>query len=345
MELVKRSIELWPCKKEYNINDIAHIVLCADKNVIRSLGVTIYSVAKYITIPCMFHIFFNGDLSRVDEARFKEIGKNFSVAISLYWLDASQFNMLHTSRHISVTAYYRLLVPYVLKEHGIFRFLYIDTDILCIRDIANIFSFDLNDKIALVVKDLNLIPANQTWWKKHCKEIGMSTMEYFNSGMMLINVEPYVREDIGQQAVILASERSYEHMDQDVLNILLEGKVLFDEEHKYNCTMSVPDSLVPNSVKLIHFTGFKKPWKLYTSYWGNSFAQNPKPKNGNTWKYAYYKIWREYAAQSPWHDVPFDAPRNAHEWRWVSDMYWRNQEYGKAIAAYGQYLKHKFIKA
>lgn len=344
--LLENSIVLCDHTQKHEINEIAHIVLCADKNVIQSLGITIYSVAKHITIPSMFHIFFNGEMPEKDKIRLLDIGEEFSLSISIYWLDGSIFNTLHTSRHISVTAYYRLLVPYVLKERGINHFLYLDTDILCIRDIANIFSMMMDDDmVALVVKDYNAIPANQKWWLEHCRDIGMKATDYFNSGMMFININQYVRYDIGNKAIELAIAKSYEHMDQDVLNILLERKVIFDERHEYNCTMSVPDDLVPDTVKLIHFTGFKKPWKLYTSYWGNDVSQNPKPKHGNTWKYAYYKIWREYAAQSPWHDVPFDAPRNAHEWRWVSDMYRRNREYGKAIAAYGQYLKYKFIKA
>lgn len=55
--LLENSIVLCDHTQKHEINEIAHIVLCADKNVIQSLGITIYSVAKHITIPCMFHIF------------------------------------------------------------------------------------------------------------------------------------------------------------------------------------------------------------------------------------------------------------------------------------------------
>lgn len=344
MKFITRKISLNKDLKLKNINDMAHIALCADKNVIYSLGVAVYSLAKHLAMPGMFHLFINGTITDSDCKRLKVLSTQYSVPIVLYYVDNTIFKTLHFSDVISVTTYYRLIVPHVLGELGIQRVLYIDTDILCVRDISSMFQLDLGNKIAMVGLDYSLVPKNKVWWQTHCGDIGMAGLTYFNAGMMLIDIPKYIAENIGYRALALAQQRAYAYMDQDVLNILLEGKVLFDEKHEYNCTLSIPDERFPWDVKIVHFTGFKKPWKLYTSHWGKNISQNPKPQYGNTWKYGFYELWRQYAAASPWKNRPFDTPQNAHEWRWVSDMYRRNGQYGKALQTYGIYVKHKFGK-
>ena len=114
--------------------------------------------------------------------------------------------------------------------------LYLDTDILCIKDVSNLFKVDLKDKIAYVIKDATSIPK---YWDEYCKSIGMKSQKYFNSGVLLIDIDNYLMNDIGIKAIKLASKNDYKYLDQDVLNILLEGKVIFDNENHNNCTMSV----------------------------------------------------------------------------------------------------------
>lgn len=301
MELLQEKKVLFvPEQHNQNTETNNQIVLCGDKNVIRALGVTVYSIAKHSKKECTFHIFFNGTLPVSDEEKLKELGNKFAVSIIIYRINPDIFKELYSSKFISITAYYRLMVPYVLIEDNIQKVLYIDSDVLCVKDISPVFTLDLSSSIAFVGKDNSIVPKNQIWWKQHCKKIGMAGTEYFNSGMLLINMPAYIKHNIGKKALALAAKTDYAHMDQDVLNIVLEGNVLFDEKNEYNCTMSIPDDLVSPDVRIVHFTGFKKPWKLYTSHWGDDVSQNPQPKNGNSWKYQYYKLWRDYAAESPW---------------------------------------------
>ena len=329
-------------KETYDAKVSAHIALCADKNVIRAMGVTIVSVLKNTTLPTHIHIFFNGMLPEEEVNRFKIIAETYATCISIYWLDNTFIEKLHCTAAISVTAYYRLLVPDILWKEHIVQCLYLDTDILVSKNIDELLNYNLMQYAAYVIRDATSIPE---WWKKYCKSIGMSGFTYFNSGVILMNNEIMVAENIWIQAIKLAATKAFKYMDQDVLNIVLEGKVKFDETPMYNCTMSVQNweynKIGGDNIKIIHFTGDKKPWKLFTSHWETE--QNPQDKT-HSWKFTYYKLWRQYAAESPWSDVPFDVPKNAHEWRWTSDMYRRNGEYGKAISAYWQYLRYKFFE-
>ena len=90
----------------------------------------------------------------------------------------------------------------------------------------------------------------------------------------------------------------------------------------------------------MHFTGDKKPWKLFTLNWGENECISRN--DVYSWKYQYYKKWREYAKASPWKDVPLSLPQNAHEWRYLSKMYLKTGEYIYALKAYAKYLTIKF---
>lgn len=315
-----------------------NIVICGDKNVVASIGVTICSIIRYATATYAFHIFFKGILTDDTIKKIKNISSQYNVPIIIYSIDDRQLENLYSTEAISIPAYYRLLAPYILNEYETYACLYVDTDILCTQNIDNIFSLSLQNYIAYVVKDPTSKPKERN---KHCTKIGMKTNKYFNSGVMLINIPLYVKNDIGNKAIQLAAKKDYPYMDQDVLNILLEGNVLFDEQPLYNCTMSVTDDvyqqLGENNIKIVHFTGDKKPWKLFTSQWGTI---NPKD-NTHSWKFKYYKLWRQCAAESPWAGVPYDMPKNAHEWRWLSDMYRKNGEFIKAVKSYYRYVTAK----
>lgn len=317
-----------------------HIALCADRNVIRPLGVTIFSILKNIKQPCMFHIFFNGMLPTKEQDKFYDLAGIYNTSIIFYSVDNTYFSQFHSTKAITVTTYYRLIIPYYFETIGIDTFLYVDTDILCLQDISTLFTEDLKDKIAYVVKNSKYVQAEQIRYRT---SIGINQDEYFNAGVLLVRTIPYVRNDIGQKAIQLATTKAYHDMDQDILNILLRGKVIFDSEYFYNFTMQIhDDEWKPDwkdKVKLIHFTSDKKPWNLYTSNWGEN--KNAIQDTLHSWKYPYFKLWRQYASESPWKDVPLDMPKNYKEWRYLSSMYWQNGKFMKAAKAYFHYLKLK----
>lgn len=320
----------------HDFNDKANILLCSDKNVIRGLGVTIVSVLENMTIPCAIHIAFNGELPENEEARLAQIAKKYNVPFCVYWIDDSSIQRLNSNSYITVTTYYRLLMPYILQDFGIKKCLYLDTDILCANDIAKWYAQPLDNVIAAVTKDATSQPGLRE--TKTCQKLGMKGLKYFNAGILLINIDEYVKHDIGNKAIELCSEQKFGEMDQDVLNILLEGYVHFNESYAYNCGMSVRNSEVPETVCLVHFTGAKKPWKLCTV----ELKQGTLALfDEHSWKYAYYALWRKYANMSPWSEVPFDLPKNYREWRYLSTMYFKNGQISLGIKAYLKYLSAK----
>ncbi|PWM76647.1 MAG: hypothetical protein DBY32_11010 [Phascolarctobacterium sp.] len=327
-----------------NFNDFNNIVICMDKNVTKGGGVMVYSLLSNMKAKGIVHIFYNGTLSEDEKSRFDKLSIEFNTPIIFYFIDNSYVENLFATKDINTTSYYRFLCPYILKDIGnIKKMLYLDVDMLCIGDISSIFSYDLQNKIAYVVNDFEL-PKDKKAKEDRLQGLNLINSQYFNSGMMFIDVDRYVREDIGEKALKLAKSKNFPHMDQDVLNILLDGKTLFTSSVEYNCRIYVSDECFNKEreiVKIIHFTSRNKPWKAYTKFWD----ENSKVKNKrNTWIYQYYRLWREYALKSPWKDVEYVMPQNHTEWRLAAKEYFRNGNYKYSIQMYFKYLYSKFVQ-
>ena len=327
-----------------NYDDFNHVAICMDKNVTKGGGVMLYSLLSNIKSKIAIHIFYNGLLSEDEKGRFNKLSAEFNVPIIFYYIDNSYVENLFSTKDINTTTYYRFLCPYILKNIGnIKKMLYLDVDMLCIADISPIFSCDLQNKIAYVVNDFEL-PKDEEAKKYRLQGLELINCNYFNAGMLLIDIEKYVEEDIGEKALNLAMCNSFPFMDQDVLNILLDGKTIFTSSVEYNCRIYVRDDTFnkeKEKIKIIHFTSRNKPWKSYTKFWSeNSGVKNTR----NTWIYKYYRLWREYALKSPWCDVEYTEPKNCTEWRLLSREYYRNGNYKYAIQMYLKYLHSKFAQ-
>lgn len=307
------------------------------------MGVTIVSILENISAPCTVHIAFNGELPEHEEVRFRELSLKYEVPIMFYWIDDTKLSQLYSHSFINQTAYYRLVVPYILHEAGIEKCLYLDTDILCVGDFTQWYHRDLKGYIAYVTKDATSKPM----LREHttCVKLGMKGKLYFNSGILLINIPEYVKADIGNKAIALCQKQNFDAMDQDVMNVLMEGKVVLDDTYAYNCGLSVRNHEVPETIYFIHFTGSKKPWKLCTSKIRKQSYL--RLLSQHSWKNHYYEVWRKYATLSPWKDEPFELPKNHREWRYVYTMYFQTGNIYKAVHSLITFLqvRHKEKRA
>ncbi|KAF1680124.1 glycosyltransferase family 8 protein [Veillonella sp. R32] len=335
-ELVKSVEYLGSVDKSIDFSLHNNIAICSDENALYGLGVLAFSILKNIKSKCIIHIFFNGSLQESDKKRLERLTSLFDAFIVIYYMNNECFENLYTVRNITTTAYYRLVVPYILDFYNISKVLYLDTDMLVLSDISDLFTRSVT--VVYVVKNSTSKPLE---WEYYRSSIGMLHDSYFNSGMMLINVVAYKEYDIGQRAIKLLKQRDFKYMDQDVLNILLENLAEVDLSVRYNCTMSVVNNqyMAERRVDIVHFTGNKKPWKLFTEFWGDYDSNNEVEKY--SWKYKYYKLWRIYAEASPWNDVELEWPKDYHEWRYLSKAQIKNKQFIKGVISYYKYLKNK----
>ena len=72
---------------DVEFNEYNNIVICSDKNVVRSMGVLVYSIIKNTKTKCAFHIFFNGNMPIEDVEKFTYLSKKYSVPIVIYYIN------------------------------------------------------------------------------------------------------------------------------------------------------------------------------------------------------------------------------------------------------------------
>lgn len=114
----------------------------------------------------------------------------------------------------------RLLLPSLLPEHG--RLLYLDSDMLVNGSLRPLFDMPIEPFRLAAVEDCGgaLVRAVANPRLGH----RLST-PYFNSGMLLFDLDEWRREKIGETCIATIAERDDFWPDQDAINLVLEGRI------------------------------------------------------------------------------------------------------------------------
>lgn len=155
-------------------------------------------------------------LSDKSKQYLTELSEKYNNSIIYYDVDESRLQgvQFRKNRPLSMAAYYRLLLSSVLPD-DLDKVLYLDCDIIVVRDIEEIFHIEI-DNYALAAT-LDIFPYSQ----QHRLQLHMEADERtFCSGIMLVNLK-YWREHNVEQDLLEYSKRHREVVylhDQDVLN-------------------------------------------------------------------------------------------------------------------------------
>jgi lipopolysaccharide biosynthesis glycosyltransferase len=209
--------------------------------------------------------------------------------------------------YITATAYARFAIPEILQNYD--KVIYLDCDIVTNTDVADLFKIDLKNKLAGVVLDYEVIYAPKRRREYIKNVLGMQNPgHYFNSGVLILNTKLMRKQHTVDELLKKLKEiKTPLYMDQDILNIVLEGKVKIldirwnfykdilvflkrdidlgriSEEYlaKYKQVLEWKDAI-------IHFAGSSKPWRHKSS----------RPMNHYFWKYARMTPFYEFLLSS-----------------------------------------------
>ncbi len=202
-----------------------------------------------------FHVMVNG-LNRRDRAAWCETVRMDAdrASIRLVDFDDAPVRGLVRSSVITPTVYARLFLAEALPDDAR-RCIYADCDLLFRRDVAELWETDLEGH-AVGAVDNGLWDDPATYQKR----LGLRHATYFNSGVMLVDVEAWREADVGGKAVAFARKTGYRLTlyDQDALNGALDDAWLRLPEH-WNLWVVHPE-LHQDSKAVFHFMGAHKPW-------------------------------------------------------------------------------------
>lgn len=171
----------------------------------------------------IFHI-FSDKLSAKALAKLNKFAHELSeiapCEVKSYIVDESDFKQLATWRGNLLT-YYRLKMHELLPP-SVERLLYLDVDMLVCGDLRGLFSLDLQGQIAGVVADV--FPTQRVL--KHrtnsALDIIIEKQNYFNAGFLLVDLQKFRQEQIGERALEILKDYSGLILnDQDAINAAL----------------------------------------------------------------------------------------------------------------------------
>lgn len=184
--------------------------------------------------------------------------KVFFIDIGHSFLD--EFPIIYD--RFSVEMYYRILAQFLLPSN-ISRALWLDADIVIMKNISEFYNQSFNEKLYVVCEDSE---NKSEYVQVIAKKLGLSeSHKYFNSGVLLINLEK-LRLQTSLSHIIEISTSIKDCLtcpDQDILNYIYSGKVKYNDWKMYNYQLSTIEKIPSNElkrIKILHYSGPNKPW-------------------------------------------------------------------------------------
>lgn len=170
--------------------------------------------------------------------------------------------------HVSKAALYKMLLPTLLPDTE--KVLYLDSDMLVMDSLYDLFSMELADKYVAAVRDF-------IGEKYQARNHKLHTDIYFNSGMMLLDLKKMREDKISELLVETRKEDSSNaYMDQDVFNKVMSKKVMsispiynymqsmnrfaVDELSQFYGMSDLQMRNIRENAIIIHYTNRLKPW-------------------------------------------------------------------------------------
>ncbi len=207
------------------------VALCADKNIEVGLHVTLYSLLQsshhFIRIYFLQEGYLQKDIAKLHRTLEKFKG-NYELKIIDF--DArifSEFRGLHGSKF----AYTRIMLADLISEE---RIIYLDSDLVIKKDLGSLFFIDLK---GFIIGASGVEKIAWTLDSDFFTSIGLDKEgKYFNSGVLLIDLQAWRQEDITKKCFEFAKKylNKFRDADQAILNYIFYKNNFYELDTAYN---------------------------------------------------------------------------------------------------------------
>lgn len=245
------------------------ILLSADENYARSCATTILSALENTDKPDQFHFYIlSPDLSQESLRKIETICQNFQARVTLFFIDTDTFKSYKFAQELfNPNKYSRLFGPNLCTQSK--KILYLDCDLIILGDLAELFQYDLQEKIIGAVPQVQF-----SYQNTFIENFGITSQGiYFNSGILLIDAVRWREAEITKTALnfIAKNATKFHYNDQDALNGIfwgdyycLPGKWNVEARLYGEKLLGLPQTPEiterMKNPKVIHYTGSDKPW-------------------------------------------------------------------------------------
>lgn len=240
------------------------IFFSVDENYLPFLAVALRSILDNATEDNFYKVHvLNTGISEVGLLKFQEFNcENMDITFINVADRMEKINKdkIHLRDYYTKAIYYRIFIPAMFSNYK--KVLYLDCDIVLLDDVAKLFNHELGDNILLAVHEETMTHVN-VFGDYSEQFLGVKREKYFNSGVLLINVSEYIKENIEDKFIDFMHHHKFEVApDQDYLNVLCKGRVMYASV-AWNKTPFDDLEFDDGELKLIHYKLNLKPWHYF----------------------------------------------------------------------------------
>lgn len=252
----------------------------------RHAGVTIESLLEHCSLPTTIHLLHDERLGsdedegvEFNKSCYNEIVENYNSKLQFHHVELPDWvDEMPATKQFTAGTLLRLQLPELLPN--IDKVLYLDCDMVVLTDISKLWNTNLDKYYLGACIDTGFASLGNIT-KKYWKNRGIPTDNYFNAGMLLLNLNKLRESSFSQKAFnYLNKHRDVQLLDQDVLNWFCQDEYLMLDE-KYNIFTHRNDAENYLDDCILHYTsGGRKPWNVYSG-----------PIDNYYWKYLIKTPW------------------------------------------------------
>lgn len=251
--------------------EVLPIFFAADDKYIPFLAVTLQSLVDNSSTD--YYYLIKVLYTNISEDHKEKIKKYERENVNIEFVDLNYYieeikDKLYTRDYFSKTTYFRLFIPNLYPQYN--KALYLDSDIVLLRDVAELFNTDLGDNLVGAAPD-DVIQTIEVFQEYAEKVVGVSDYRnYFNAGVLLMNLDELRKYNFQEKFLyVLGTIKFSVAQDQDYLNRLCKGRVKLIDKNWNRMPVSNVE-VDEKDLKLVHYNLAFKPWHfediLYKDY-------------------------------------------------------------------------------
>lgn len=273
-----------PLKPAFPKKKAVTAVMAADDGYVPYLSALLQSIVDVADKKNRYDlVILTTDITPEHQAILKDQIEQKNVSLRFYDVTAlasDRTKDIALRGHFQIETYYRLLMQEVFEDWD--KVLYLDSDMIVLKDIAEVFDTDVKEHLLAACKDADtagLYNGYEPGRKPYTDDVLKleDPYGYFQAGTILFNLKMFRKTFDVDDMFEFASQRQWKLLDQDVLNVLAQGCIEYLPMEWNVMTdwrglrikeiiSKAPEELYDEYMKarmhpaIVHYAGPEKPW-------------------------------------------------------------------------------------
>lgn len=312
--------KIFPAFKENNVA----ICFFSDNNYVPYLGTAVYSAIRNVDPNTNLDILvFENGYTETNKKLLLDLAANKeNVSIRLInLLPLVEELKVNPSKHVSINCFAKIFcTDEMFCDYE--RIIALDSDLLVLKDLAELSNCDMEGKPVAAVKDLYYPIMEMKGYhtderlgyitlKEYSEKMGLDGQNYYNTGVLLFDIRKCREMNLQQRVVDINNQYpAMMYAAQDDLNIVLKGmwkelNIKWNYQNPYSLISHI--KLFPSNYNelyqdaaVLHFLGRSKPWADDTVMYANVFDAYAKE---TPWADVYFERKKQSIKKNRWHKI------------------------------------------